>query len=271
MRRAIPVGALCAHAILGGQTWGQSPVPATRLSIMWQVRVGGWDYMTSTLSAERNLFPCFGEIAYIRADTSIAPLYRLYNGVEHLDSMIPLPGYRVDGPLGSPWTTRHAVPGLAPLLRVREPATGDHATIRRLYPIPGYNLDLNFRRFGYPRDMGNGQILEYYSGGGITEGSDLNAGGAVASWSWNGQQFINTHDYGRYMQADAFIPDPTAFPVIWYNPNEAGDQISGDVYPPGTWHGSPTLTHLIKNGTHVTRSIPLDWNLFNQAGNSDSP
>ncbi len=242
----------------------------TPLSVMYEVNVGGssyTDFMTSVSASERNQFPLLGQFAYIQQETSSAPLYRLHYYHDHMDSQVAGEGgYSTDGALGSPWTTQTAVPGLAPITRLFNTSTGDHATVTPTTEglFSGYQADANYGgRYGYQRFGNSSKALVTYSAGGITEGSDSVAGGAVASWIWNGQQFIDTHDYGRYMQSDVFIP----IGATTYNPIEAGDIISGPTYgPTDQWHGSPVLQNQITNGVHVTRAIPLEYGLPGTGG-----
>lgn len=116
-------------------------------------------------------------------------------------------GYMTQLTLGSPWSSAAALPGLTEIERLYNSATGDHATVDYGSSLPGYGLDGLFGRYGYKRYGNNSSIFLSYSGGGVTEQSDYIAGGATATWTWDGVQFINTHDYGRYMQSDLFFYD----------------------------------------------------------------
>lgn len=169
-------------------------------------------------------------------------------------------GYKTEASLGSPWPSSSSVLGTLQLGRLYNPATGDHALTIGAYMLDGYVYEGSFAAFGFARFKTNDAILNTYAAGGISVGSDYIAGGAVANWTWNGTQFINTLDYGRYMQAALFFYD-TANKL--YNPTEAGDQIipgpASNPAPPHTRHGSPVLANEVDNGVIVTRATPLEF------------
>lgn len=116
--------------------------------------------------------------------------------------------------------------------------------------------------------------LKCISGAKLKACSNLNAGGAIWSWTWSGKQFINTLDYGRLIQSSL----GQLFGAL---PTEGGDMVggSGDYR---NWHGSPLHSHTTSPGgtTQSTRGIPLEWKLrcFNKghydascAGSSNIP
>jgi hypothetical protein len=262
------IGMTILLAVTPAAAFAQSPIPITQLSVLWEVNTGGGtiDYTSTTSSVERDQFPFFGANAYVQADTMAYPLYRLFNeAVDHMDSNgAGEADYATQETLGSPWSSPTAVPGLSAITRIVNRTTGDHAMAvgNTFSDHIGYSIGSNLSGiYGYARYGNLSYSMVHYSGGGIFESSDSVAGGAVASWTWNGVQFLNTDDYGRYMQADVFytVGDVT------YNPIEAGDHISGTVYgqtnAKGKWHGSPVLNNQITNGVHLTRSIPLDYGL----------
>ncbi len=257
--------------LVAGTADAQTFTPPTPLSVLYEVNVGNGsytDFMTTANASERDEFPLLGQIAYIQADPNLAPLYRLWNlGYDHMDSQTPGEGgYSTEGALGSPWSSLSAEPGLSPITRLFNPSTGDHATTVpvTLSLYNGYQSDSNLGgRYGYQRFGYLSSAIQLYSAGGVTEGSDTVAGGAVASWTWNGLQFIDTNDYGRYMQADVFVPVGNTT----FNPIEAGDAISGPSYGPvDKWHGSPILQNQVTNGVHITRAIPLEYGLPGSGG-----
>ncbi len=253
---------LCMTAAWPFSGSAQSVVPTLRLSILWEITVGNGDRTTTIFSAERDRYSSSGAIAYVARDESLSVLYRLYNGRDHMDSFLPGEGgYKTEGFLGSLWTNQRSVPGLGSLERLYNRSTGDHATSVAGDALGGYSVESSFSgKFGYTRFFNEGSSLAYYSAGGISEGSDSVAGGAVASWVWNNQEFINTDDYGRYLQSSVFFHDQTGGSAILYNPTEAGDHISGSHYGQrSNWHGSPVLNNQLTDGVHVTRSIPLEW------------
>ena len=167
----------------------QSPVPITEVAVLWEVNVGqngATDYMTSVNSAERDQYSFLGAMAYIQAEGLTALLFRLFDGsFDHMDwSAAGEGGYETQDVLGSPWTSSSAVPGLSPVTRMWNTSTGDHATTTP-FDVPyyaGYQADSNYGgRYGYQRYGNKAYALTTGSGGGVTEGSDTIAGGAVAS------------------------------------------------------------------------------------------
>ena len=242
--------------------FAQSAIPTLRLSVLWEVVVGNGDLTTTTLSAERDKYRSLGAVSYVTNDKGLSVLYRLYNGRDHMDSFVPGEGgYKTEGVLGSLWTNQQAVPGLGGIERLLNKSTGDHATSVLGDTLNGYAPEHLFsNKFGYTRFFDQQSVLTHYSAGGITEASDSIAGGAVASWVWNNEEFINTDDYGRYLQSSVIFRDRTAGAAINYNPTEAGDRVSGLNYGQrSNWHGSPVLGNQVMKGVHVTRSIPLEW------------
>ena len=248
----------------------QAPIPLTQLSVLWEVNAGNGhtDYMTTATPSERDEYPFLGAIAYIANGGTALPVYRLNNGYDHMDSTVAGEGgYSTEGELGTSWNTASALPGLTALSRLYNPTTGDHATTTQNANVlfggsaySGYDSDAGLG-YAYQRYGNLSAAPVSYSAGGVTETSDSVAGGAVSGWTWNGAQFINTNDYGRYLQSDLFIAGSDG---ITYNPIEAGDVISGpQVYGTnvGKWHGSPVLYNQITNGVHITRAIPLEYGL----------
>ena len=246
-----------------GFLFAQAPPTPTQMSVLWEVNAGGGaytDWMTSVSPNEFKSLPFLGAMSYVPAyQAGSPPLYRLHSGLDHMDSSIPGEGgYATDGPLAYPWTSSSTVNGLSSIARMINPSTGDHATAspfaESLYP--GYQLEGMLPFYGYQRYGNLPSAVQYFAAGGVTEGSDTVAGGAVAYWAWNGAQLIDTHDYGRLMQADVQWSSGGAY----FNPTEAGDLVSGTNYGQvGMWHGSPTLQNEISGSIHVTRAVPLEF------------
>ena len=272
LKRSASVGVLPATLLCSftcSSALSQAVPTSIPLVVLWEVNVGSngsVDYMTTGNSSERSKYPLLGQIAYARSGGDLAALYRLVSPTDHMDSLTQsVSGYTSSGVIASIWRAANALPGLAAISRNYNANTGDHSivtsTVSAMYsgtPFANYSTE-GVLGYGYPRYGSSTNILLSMSGGGITEGSDYVAGGAVASWVWNGFQFIDTHDYGRYMQSDIFY---TASNGVKYNPIEAGDGQTGpNGTQPGISHGSPVLQNSISGYTHSTRSIPLEFGL----------
>lgn len=230
----------------------------TPLSVLWRIRTGGGDRTITVDSNERDLYPLDGAIFYVPMKTHPAlgtvPLYRLYNGGDHMVSLNPhdgaAQGYHVEGILGYPFVSQQ--PGTSELIRTYNPATGHHSLRNStgLESEEGY-VDQPMGVFGYPRYYNQSEKLLTLSGGGITVDSNEVAGGSLWQWTWNGVQVINNWDYGRQIQTDIF-------PLDFANPTEAGDTWSN--YPrPAVNHGSPVALAENVGLTQRTRAIPLEY------------
>lgn len=242
------------------QGFAQTPVP---LNILWRVVVGSSDRMTTPNPGERNTFPLEGQIFYIPRDpiAGTATLYRLYNGVDHMDSHTAGEGgYGTEGPLGYAWASQP--PGGSMLIRQYNPSTGDHALRHFAESLAGY-VDELMGTFGYNRYNNADEALVTLSAGGVTIQSNGVAGGSLWRWFWNGMQFVNTRDYGRQIQTALFHGNK--------NPTEAGDQHSDLGLPAARRHGSPILNNHNSGTTQVTRAIPLDFIPENFGGGADHP
>ncbi|MBO1081713.1 hypothetical protein [Roseomonas haemaphysalidis] len=240
---------------------GSSTPPYSVWNVLWEANVGGNDYMTTGSYAEYRQYPGLGQNFYVPAGGQFAdlpPLFRLSSGPDHMASALPNEGgYTNEGVLGYPFTNPGSLPGLNGIRRVYNGS--DHATVATGTGIAGYSDDGPIGNlYGYMRYRTEVEAFQTCSGGAITEQSDLIAGGAVARWWWNGINFINTSDYGRYMQADIFSPIGDG---RFFNPIEAGSLISNDVGgdPVLFRHGSPCVLANVSGNVHQTRAVPIDY------------
>lgn len=232
--------------------------PYVPLNVLWRIRTGGGDRTITISSQERNLYPLDGAIFYVPMQPHLSvgtvPLYRLYNGSDHMVSLDPnegaAEGYHVEGILGYPFVAQQ--PGTSELIRTHNPSTGHHSLRNNtgLDTEQGY-VDQPMGVYGYPRYYNQSAKLLSLSGGGITVDSNEVAGGSLWQWTWNGIQMINNWDYGRQIQTDIF-------PVDYANPTEAGDTWS-NYSPPALNHGSPLGLAENDGLTQRTRSIPLEY------------
>src|SRR5579863_10204210 len=178
--------------------------PYLPLNVLWRIRTGGGDRTITVDPTERDAYPLDGAIFYVPLKDHPAlgtvPLYRLFNGGDHMVSLDPnegaAQGYHVEGILGYPFVSQQ--PGTAELIRTYNPATGHHSLRNStgLDNEQGY-IDQRMGVFGYPRYYNQSEQLLTLSGGGITVDSNLVAGGALWQWTWNGVQVINNWDNGR--------------------------------------------------------------------------
>ena len=125
------------------------------LNILWRVKVGTQDYMSTVSSSDRNNFPSDGQVFYLYSNQvpGTVPVYRLYSAQgDHMDSRTPGEGgYATEGPLGYAFTAPQ--PGLVSQV-IRGYANGDHSTRHdgEAFP-PGYVDEplgvYGFRRFNH--------------------------------------------------------------------------------------------------------------------------
>jgi hypothetical protein len=254
------------------------------LSILRRGIIGTSDRFTTISSYEASLFTTEGEIAYIPHEytsTNTSPLFRLYNGIDHMESTGSSEpgGYKSESILGYPWNTTANNPGVPPgltlLKRLYNTTTGDHATVHStdligLNPsesLPGYGSDGTWATYCFARyNLVKEKFLTITGGSGrnkVTIQSNAVAGGALWSWKWNNTEFVNVADTGRQIQsAVIFIKESTVATGI--NPTEAGDAYA---------HGSPCVTlYNDGNGTRqVSRAVPLAWDPWNLRGGPDFP
>lgn len=238
------------------------------LATLWEVNVSGGDYMTTNSSVERSAFPGRGAFIYIAKNStpSTTPFYRLYNGVDHMDSYIAGEGgYGTEGALGYIWTSASALRGLGKPSRVY-PTRGDHAEVRLGDTIAGYaNVDAP-NLYGYLRYNNIAEDFSTTTAGGLTVKSNKVAGGAVWSWVWNGTEFVDHADYGREIQAAIAWRDGG----VVRNPTEAGSEISASLTA-GENQGSPLFESNASGAMQTTRAIPLEWTPSLWGGDATHP
>ena len=232
--------------------------PYVPLNILWRICTGGGDRTITADPTERDSYPLDGAIFYVpKRDHPVlgtVPLYRLFNGGDHMVSLDPhegeAEGYHVEEILGYPFVSQQ--PGTTELIRTYNPLTGHHSLRNStgLDTERGY-VDEPLGVYGYPRYYNRGTQLLSLSGGGITLDSNEVAGGALWRWTWNGVQVINNWDYGRQIQTDIF-------PLDYANPTEAGDTWSNDPRP-AVNHGSPLGLAENVGLTQRTRSVTLEY------------
>ncbi|QRK10399.1 hypothetical protein JQX13_10060 [Archangium violaceum] len=249
---------------------------AIPLSVLWKIRQGSSDYLTTSSATERDSLPLSGAYYYVPKTLlpGVASLYRLQNGSEHMDSpAFGEGGYTTEGVLGYPWATRQ--PGTVEIMRAYNPANGDHALTLNdhliTFPgetLSGYQLE-PLGVYGYPRFINTHTWMLSLAAGAITVTSNAVAGGAVWEWRHNGKQYINNHDYGRLLQAAIFSACPTTEDCR--NPTEAGDG-TGDPTPvPARAHGSPVVAFVNEPTSQYTESIPLEFVPGRVGGGADNP
>jgi hypothetical protein len=246
------------HAVAGDKNYHGSVGPYVPLNVLWRIRTGGGDRTITADATERDSYPLDGAIFYVpmneHLDLGSVPLYRLFNGYDHMVSLDPdegaAQGYHVEGILGYPFDLQQA--GTSELIRTYNPSTGHHSLRNStgLETEQGY-IDQPLGVYGYPRYYNHGTQLLSLTGGGITADSNEVAGGSLWHWTWNGVQVINNWDYGRQIQTDIF-------PFDYANPTEAGDTWSNDPRP-AVNHGSPLGLAENNGRTQSTRSITLEY------------
>lgn len=241
---------------------------AVPVNIIWRVSVGPIpDRMSTPFPSERDAFPLEGAIFYLPRSNQpgTVPLYRLFNGSDHMESLVPGEGgYGTEGVIAYPWSSPASATGVSEVIRVLNPATGDHATRHANESLFGYTIEEHFNVYGYRRYNNTAESLLPLNAGGVTVESNGVTGGALWHWIWNGSQFVNNYDYGRQIQAALFPGDGS-------NPTEAGDQYSNPGLIPAARHGSPVLNIHNVGTTQVTRSIPVDFNPALFGGGPDNP
>jgi len=250
-----------AQASANPKAYHGSVGPYMPLNVLWRIRTGGGDRTITADPTERDAYPLDGAIFYVPIKDHPAlgtvPLYRLFNGSDHMVSLDPnegaTQGYHVEEILGYPFVSQE--PGTSELIRTYNPATGHHSLRNStgLDTEQGY-IDQRMGVFGYPRYYNQSEQLLSLSGGEITVNSNLVAGGALWQWTWNGVQVINNWDNGRQIQTDVF-------PLDYANPTEAGDTWSTWNSPPtpAVNHGSPIGLAENDGLTQRTRSLTLEY------------
>ncbi|MEA2721849.1 MAG: hypothetical protein QOJ39_3713, partial [Candidatus Eremiobacteraeota bacterium] len=251
-------------------------LPAITANILWEVDLAGKDRMSTNSSQERLQSQRYsdGTSWYLPAfnNAGTLPLYRLWASWlnDHMDSNNAGEGGFATGPtMGYPFASQ--VAGTDPVNRFRDPArpNGDHATP----PVEEYPAILNLgyvqegpMGYGYSRFGGGLGTNATFAAGGITAQVKRFAGGAVWSWQWNGQEFVNNTAGLQYVVLGGSIQEAFFYNngSFVQNPTEAGDGVCCSPYTSQYLedvHGSPTASFAITSGGTgaSTRSIPLDW------------
>src|SRR5262249_18722072 len=108
-------------------------------------------------------------------------------------------GYDTGFILGYPYTS--ALPGTAPMYRWYLPRINDHITARDTENIGAYGyLFDGVVGYGYRRFRNLCESRKYAYGSQVTVAANMVAGGALSELWWGGKQFVNAHDFGRYIQ-----------------------------------------------------------------------
>ena len=244
----------------------QEPGTPIVLNTVWRDNLGTDLRMSTNNSTERDAHTIEGSVYYF-ANTNITGttlMYRLFSSPDHMDSDVAGEGgYTTEGGIGYPWNSQ--LTGMVQVHRGYD-SNSHHALISSNETLSGYTLE-GFTLYAYPR-YGDGTPTSTspthnlsLTAGGITIASNAVAGGAVWSLQWNGEEFINSHDYGRLLQTalntdPGFDTNSTTYPgsPVSTNPTEAGASgyIGGTMYH----DGSPCIS-LSNSGNTQTSSWVL--------------
>lgn len=235
----------------------------TSLNVLYNVNVGGSDFMATKDAAEAANFTIDGQTYYLPSNAisgQTETFYRLYNGSDHMTSFSSTgeANYSVEGSLGHAWTITAAPVGTVEMFRGYNSSTGDHALMNINYLISGYSQEIFSDKYAYPRYNKSEKLLSL-QGNAVKVVSNLVAGGTVWELWWNGKQFIDHLDYGREMQASMNLGNNAL-------PTEGGDKWSNNnIF---FMHGSPLVEAYNSGKTQITKAVPLEWNneLFNTSG-----
>ncbi len=236
---------------IGGQ------LPAQTINVLWDVVAGGPDHITSQSESERNQFTSLGQTWYVFTNqlSGTQPLYRLIAGSDHMDSILAGEGgYSTEETLGNGFTSSGA-PGVTFMQRSYNSGNHDHDTQVPGQVLAGYSAE-PLGIYGYPRYGTQSTSLTTITANNVTATVNAVAGGAFWSWTWSGNQFLNTADNGREMQSAFYYGYHTD--GSWtQNPTEAGDWVTGNAQDR---HGSPVISTSISGTVISTRAVPLEWN-----------
>lgn len=117
------------HAAAGDKSYHGSVGSYLPLNVLWRIRTGGGDRTITVDPTERDSYPLDGANFYLpmkeHLDLGTVPLYRLFNGYDHMVSLDPnegaAQGYKVEGVLGYPFVSQKA--GTSELIRTYNPST----------------------------------------------------------------------------------------------------------------------------------------------------
>lgn len=267
-------------AAVTGQCFAAAPIISVAdlkaqqvvLKPVWQVRGNNNYFFPSSNYSEISQYSGIEQLWYVADSNSTtgsrAPIYRLFNGYQHLVSPNQSEStYYSQGVLGYPWTSK-GLPALSNMYRLYNKATGDHALAAPGFVYSGYDIQENFPgRFGYPRPPASQNTKACLQGSEIRLCSDRRVGGAVTELSWGGKNLVNTLDYGRYIQSSLSLGPLNALPT------EGGDNAFHTSTISAFKHGSPTdyLMTDVSQKTQSSRSVPLEWNYASHGGSSNQP
>lgn len=238
----------------------------TDLSQICEVSPTTNDKMSTSNRGEASSFTMNGQVWYAPkySSTDTIPFYRLNSGSDHMDSdLAGEGGFATEGVLAYPWKSTAKPAGTTNIFRGNNTSISDHSLMSDYLIFPGYTREYIQNSYAYPRFGGNNSLYSL-TGTEISLNSNLNTGGAVWEYWWNGKQFLDNFDYGREMQsAIGFQADSDG------NPTEAGDS-SYDTNK-NFMHGSPiaSYSNTVNSSakTQSTRAVPLEWNYRNFNGN----
>lgn len=229
-------------------------LPSYTMTILWDVIVTGTnDHMSSPTMHERNGFSSQGQTWYLPANqlSGTSPFYREVDSNDHMDSTVTNEAgyYRTEAALGYVFPVG-SVPGTAQIVRENDPALGDHATPSAYDLLSGYTQE-PMNGAGFARYDNQLTSFTTLTANGITAQTNAVAGGAFWTWTWNGKQLIDNHDFGRLLQSSLFYGSN---PV--QNPTEAGDIAIGNAQD---FHGSPNISTSVSGTVISTRTMPLEF------------
>ena len=118
-----------ANAAAADKSYHDSVGPYLPLNVLWRIQTGGGDRTITADPTERDTYPLEGAIFYVPMKEHRAlgavPLYRLFNGNDHMVSLNlhdgAAEGYHVEEILGYPLVAQQ--PGTSELIRTYNPST----------------------------------------------------------------------------------------------------------------------------------------------------
>jgi hypothetical protein len=103
-----------------------------------------------------------------------------------------------------------------------------------------------------PAPSGDAVIRSDYAGSEIKITTTSRLAGAIHSLTWNGQEFIDSHDHGRQLQSASNLDAGSRMIGETFNPTEAGSRFDGA----GSTSTS-RLVHLIANGNTLQTTTQM--------------
>jgi hypothetical protein len=282
-KKQILVGVVLGSYLISGVQALDVPPPGSQLLNNLYSCKTGTDYFSSITNAENQYYnDGNGIIFYLPATNpgNGVAWYRLNKNGDHMDSTSTNEaGYTSEGQLGYLYSTQ--VAGTSAVWR-SESAAGDHCTQTPSQVIAGYNPAVKYTNYAYARYFATAaKKITTLTYNGTEVVSRNTAGGAVWSWTYNGVQYINNRDIGRYLQCAVLAPmvDPNSATTGYsdINPTEGGDLFSNPNWAENMWHGSPVLSSTNSNDSsgkariQSTNCTPLEWNSDVYGGSFDKP